>query len=353
MFGAVLLVAVRWAVLATAIIVAAFLMAPLAQKGVVDANPGFFQDPIIDIESPRLYPSDIYQETSIPMEVSVFPGSQRAFVDIYYSLDGGPNVNLSIITYENSLSIFGKGTLDNLTDGYHTVEAYSTDTQGSTISTSTKFLVNTTIKFPSFLLSPTNTAYYTKEIPLTYTIDDSKYYISYSIDGHGTYQLDGNTTLPELSDGQHTITIRAANFPTGLYSKQTATFTIDTTFPAPPEISILTPLNQTYNDSSVPLVFTLHMLEKWRDYQVTWTGYSLDGQDNVTVTGNTTIAGLPSGSHNITVYTANSFGNTGASETISFSVEVPFAATLVPVASGASATIIAIGLLVYFKKRKH
>jgi hypothetical protein len=333
-------------------------MAPSAQFGGVEANPGIpdvFDAPAIDIDSPHMYPGDIYQETSIPIEVRVSPfQTGKEFVGMYYSLDDGPNITLSMFTIEDYTAIFGEGTLDNLTEGNHTVKAFSTDTQGNTISSSPRtFLVNTTIKFPPFLLSPTNTAYYTKEIPLTYTIDESKYVVYNSIDKYSPYRINGNTTLAELSEGQHTITAIAYDLNGGIYSKQKAFFTIDTTFPAPPEISILTPLNQTYNDSSIPLVFTLHMLEKWSGYQVTWMGYSLDGQDNVTVTGNTTITGLPSGSHNITVYTENSFGNTGASETISFSVEVPFAAMLVPVASGASATIIAIGLLVYFKKRKH
>jgi len=80
-------------------------------------------------------------------------------------------------------------------------------------------------------------------------------------------------------------------------------------------------------------------------------GYSLDGQDNVTVTGNTTIAGLGSGLHNVTVYAEDAFENEGASETITFNIEDP--TTLVAAASGASVAIIGIGLLVYFKKRKH
>ena len=58
-----------------------------------------------------------------------------------------------------------------------------------------------------------------------------------------------------------------------------ANYLLETT---PPKISILSPVNQTYNESSVPLVFTV-------DKTVNWTGYSLDGQQNVTITGNTTI----------------------------------------------------------------
>jgi len=117
-------------------------------------------------------------------------------------------------------------------------------------------------------------------------------------------------------------------------------------YSTPPEIKIVSPINQTYNGSSVPLVFTLNK-------PVNWTGYSLDGQENVTVTGNTTLSELSNGLHNITVYAKDSFENTGASETITFSVDVPFPVVPVAAASGAAVAVIGVGLLVYFKKRSH
>jgi hypothetical protein len=88
------------------------------------------------------------------------------------------------------------------------------------------------------------------------------------------------------------------------------------------------------------------------DKPVNWMGYSLDGQDNVTITGNTTIAGLTSGLHNVTVYAKDEFENTGASETISFSVETPFPTTLVVTASGVAVAIVGIGFLFYLKRSK-
>ena len=81
----------------------------------------------------------------------------------------------------------------------------------------------------------------------------------------------------------------------------------------PPQISVLSPINQTYNETSVSLVFTV-------DKAVNWTSYSLDGKDNVTITGNTTITGLSAGLHNITVYAEDEFENIGASETIKFTI---------------------------------
>jgi hypothetical protein len=93
------------------------------------------------------------------------------------------------------------------------------------------------------------------------------------------------------------------------------------------------------------LVFTVNK-------PVNWTSYSLDGQDNVTITGNTTLSGLSNGLHNITVYAKDEFENMGASETVSFSVEAPFPIMPVAAASVASIAVVSVALLIYFKKRK-
>jgi N-acetylneuraminic acid mutarotase len=112
----------------------------------------------------------------------------------------------------------------------------------------------------------------------------------------------------------------------------------------PPFIDVVSPGSQPYNESSVLLVFTVDKL-------VNWMGYSLDGQDNVTVTGNTTLDGVPNGLHNVTVYAKDTLGNVGVSETVSFNVKVPFPIALV-VAPVASVIVVGTALLFYFKKRK-
>jgi parallel beta-helix repeat protein len=110
----------------------------------------------------------------------------------------------------------------------------------------------------------------------------------------------------------------------------------------PPEIAVLSPIAQTYNETSVPLVFTVSKLTNW-------TGYSLDGKEPITVTGNMTLTGLSNGSHNVTVY-AKDLVDTENSETVWFNVAAPF--PVVPVAVVIVAVVIAAGLLVHFKKRK-
>jgi hypothetical protein len=114
----------------------------------------------------------------------------------------------------------------------------------------------------------------------------------------------------------------------------------------PPEITVLSPINQLYNESSVSLVFTV-------DKPVNWMGYSFDGDENVTVTGNLTLTGLSVGVHNVTIYAKDEFGNTGASEIVVFSVaSEPFPVIPVAVASVSVVAVTAAGLLVYRRKRR-
>jgi N-acetylneuraminic acid mutarotase len=80
-----------------------------------------------------------------------------------------------------------------------------------------------------------------------------------------------------------------------------------------PEIAVMSPENKTYVVSNVSLTFTVSKPSAWM-------GYSLDGETNVTITGNTTLTGLPNGLHNLTVYATDTAGNTGASETVYFNV---------------------------------
>jgi hypothetical protein len=112
----------------------------------------------------------------------------------------------------------------------------------------------------------------------------------------------------------------------------------------PPKISVLSPVNQKFNESVVPLSFTV-------DKPVNWTGYSLEGGETVAVVGNVTLEGLANGVHNVTVYARDAFGNVGASETVSFTVDVPFPVTMV-VAPIASVAVVGVGLILYFKRRK-
>jgi hypothetical protein len=157
----------------------------------------------------------------------------------------------------------------------------------------------------------------------------------------------GNATLTNLSQGAHTLTVwvRAdqymLSYSGGVWAIfKTVSFNIDS---VPPRITILSPETKAYNTSDVPLDFTVNEA-------FSQVSYSLDGKENVTAPGNTTLTQLTGGTHNVTLYATDEAGNTGASETIYFSVEEPFPVVPVAAVSVAVAVVTAAGLLVYFKK---
>lgn len=116
-----------------------------------------------------------------------------------------------------------------------------------------------------------------------------------------------------------------------------------------PKISVLSPIDKKYNASVVPLVFAV-------DKAVTWMGYSLDGKQNVTITGNTNIANMTNGLHTLVIYANDTFGDIGASQTVNFTVSKPepFPTAIIAAVSGAvGAVALSAGLLVYVKKPKH
>jgi len=76
--------------------------------------------------------------------------------------------------------------------------------------------------------------------------------------------------------------------------------TLETT---PPTVSVTSPENKTYA-SNVLLSFSVSEPSPW-------TGYSLDGQTNTTVTVDTPLNGLTEGSHSVAVYAEDILGNTG------------------------------------------
>jgi hypothetical protein len=220
----------------TSVLVIIFLMQPIAQVAVVKANP--ISHPSIYVDSPEHYKvGRVYQETSVDIIAQIYRGfEQYGFsnpISAFYSLDGNSNNSLTLSYDTYNVIYTATGKMANLTDGYHNLRIFAFDSNGKGLSTSTTFLVNTTFAYPTFLLSPSNITYSKNEVPLTYffekTNDNSILTIYYKIDNiSNSLAIRGNTTLTDLSEGQHAITIRAI---TGfsLYSEQTVYFTIKTT----------------------------------------------------------------------------------------------------------------------------
>jgi hypothetical protein len=158
--------------------------------------------------------------------------------------------------------------------------------------------------------------------------------------------FDCSATLPRLSEGKHNVTIyrglNKMNIHGGYYPLLTVYFAVSN----PPVVTVLSLGNNAHVAADVPLNFAVSK-------PFSKIAYSLDGQANVTVSGNTTLTGLSSGQHSLTVYAWDTLGSVGASETVTFTVE-PFPKTWIAVAFVASIAAVAFGLLAYsIKKQKN
>lgn len=118
-------------------------------------------------------------------------------------------------------------------------------------------------------------------------------------------------------------------------------------------IKILSPENKTYNTTSVPFSFTVNGATS----QIV---YGLGGEEHITIAKNTTLIALTNGNYSLTIYVNDETLNIGFSKTIVFGVVNNELApsptesypTMLIIASTGTVTIVGVGLLVYFMKRK-
>jgi hypothetical protein len=196
------------------------------------------------------------------------------------------------------------------------------------------------------LESPTSTTYVSWFVPLhfsvngrwdgyvqrcrvTISIDDEPSYVIYD----SPFRVNGiaqnfSLTLGPLSEGMHHLQIFASvrgayrinpdstTIVTGDFSSQTSVyFTVNTANQA--QISILSPLNQTYNlNKMIPLEYTVN-----KNASIVKMGYILDEQIEVIIPRNTTLYGpLSDGLHTLKVYSVFS-DILPVSSTVNFTVD--------------------------------
>ncbi|MGB8276072.1 MAG: kelch repeat-containing protein [Alphaproteobacteria bacterium] len=83
------------------------------------------------------------------------------------------------------------------------------------------------------VLSPENRTYSTTGISLTFTIDEPASWIRYKLDDKTVAEIEGNTTLPELSCGSHNLKVYVTDAAGNTRASETITFTISKSEPFP------------------------------------------------------------------------------------------------------------------------
>jgi N-acetylneuraminic acid mutarotase len=192
------------------------------------------------------------------------------------------------------------------------------------------------------IFAPKNVTYTTNSISLKLTANEVLSWIKYRLDNQPLVSLGEHQTLTELSEGTHKITAYACDLSGNNATSETIYFSVDSTLP---NLSILSPENKTYNTNTVPLVFT-------EDGSASSLKYCLDGQENVSITGETHLTKLSDGMHSIVVYANDTAGNTGASELLYFSVNQQ--SELFMVFTAIIIILLGVGtvVLIYFTKNR-
>jgi hypothetical protein len=152
----------------TSILMIIFLVQPIAQVIVVEANPFMF-GPEWKISLPEQSNSKTYQTSTVPIEVQIYtPTDYSKIIRIYYILDlnyssnNNPQKTLTVsnpqsITYYAKPSILysATGNSDNLSNGNHTIDAYAANAKGETLKSYTRnFQVNAISNYPTPTVTP-------------------------------------------------------------------------------------------------------------------------------------------------------------------------------------------------------
>jgi hypothetical protein len=195
------------------------------------AKANYLPPPSLEIFSPISAPC-VYPNASVLLNVrvNILP-SEPDITCIRYSLDGKANVTITNLAKEENVGywtstkgVIASGTafsakvfMDNLADGAHMLVVYARYANGKEMSRSREFTVDTNYKpyTPELaILSPQNQTYSTAEVPLTFAVNEPILHAHYMLDRHdpflflsGDTELTGNSTLTDLSNGMHNITI--------------------------------------------------------------------------------------------------------------------------------------------------
>jgi N-acetylneuraminic acid mutarotase len=187
------------------------------------------------------------------------------------------------------------------------------------------------------IISPENKTY--SEVSLAFAVNRGTEWMGYSLDNQANVTLKGETKLSGLSSGNHSIIVYANDSLGNMGSSNTVFFAVDTIAPI---IDIMRPENRSYDATDIQLTFTVNE-------NVTYLAYSLDGQEKVTIIGNVTLPALSDGSHSLTVYATDEFGNY-AEKTVYFNIAL-FPMLAVAAVLAIITIVLAAGYLL-FKRRK-
>jgi hypothetical protein len=168
----------------------------------------------------------------------------ESIYDVGYSLDDGTVERVNNLTKISEVpapeirnltpnwvrvTFMGNLFLSDLSEGKHSVTVYQGFQYQDRYEVDAYVYVNFTIGDipPNILiLSPETKVYNTSDVSLNFTVDEPVSQISYSLDGQDNVTVLRNTTLTDLSEGEHNVTVYAIDSGGKVGTSETITFTI-------------------------------------------------------------------------------------------------------------------------------
>lgn len=218
--------------------------------------------PVISVVSPKN--NSVTAATNVFLSFSVEVGESntarsRLFNEIYYFADWQQSrTQLQEQTYNEGSYVSGlsptviyNASLKAIPEGKHNITIYAKESGAYTWhedasfilmeifsinSSATLFFTVDTIAPTVSVLAPVDVTYAPSEVQLNFTVNEATSWMGYSLDGEENTTVNGNVALPELSVGQHTLTVYANDTVGNSAASETISFTVaePETFPTVP-----------------------------------------------------------------------------------------------------------------------
>jgi N-acetylneuraminic acid mutarotase len=203
---------------------------------------------------------------TVPPKVQITSPENKTYseVTLGFAINRGTQWMGYSLDDHSNITIQGETKLFNLSQGVHEVTVYANDSLGNMgVSNSVFFTVDTLP--PSLEIGlPQNKTYDTVDIQLTFAVNEAVTYLAYSLDGQENVKINGNLTLPALSNGPHRLTLYATDT-VGNTGQKTVFFNIEP-FPVVVVVAVLAIVIIVL--ASVYLVFKRKKLSDDKDVKV-------------------------------------------------------------------------------------
>ncbi|MCJ7489944.1 MAG: Ig-like domain-containing protein, partial [Thermoplasmata archaeon] len=225
-------------------------------------------------------------------------------VDIIYTADGTGSDIAAIEVNVDGTGWEAAGaspiTVESLTDDEHTVEIRVTDEAGNLASAIVNFTVDVDAPVVDITYPTDGLLLDEDSVTVTLTVSDMDATLEMKLDDGAWQPVTGTShTLTDLSDGEHTVIVKATDDASN-EGEDSVTFNVDTT---PPTVSVTAPEEDAILGSSSVVV-------TWTAADAVTTERSVDGGAWLTVVGTSvTISSLVDGEHTISIRVADVAGH--------------------------------------------